>query len=232
MTPIRIILCAVLPLTLGACASSPPIHYFSLDDGKPTPMGSPAGPHVVVTEVNLPELVDRPQLIIRTAGHQLQLDDQYTWAEPLRRQVPRVIARHLGQALDSSRVFALPIDAQRFDPDFKLMLDFQRLEVISGKYVELDAVWRVEPRAGRIFFGRSLIFAGIEPAKEPGGKYAEAVAAQNRALQSLTTNIAAGITGWLKEVAADFPTDRNTLFDSAPAHVGAVAAASRFPAPH
>ncbi len=231
MTPMRILLCAVLPLTLGACASSPPIHYFSLDDGKPTPMGSPAGLHVVVTQVNLPELIDRPQLVIRTAGHQLQLDDQYEWAEPLRRQVPRVVARHLGQALDSSRVFALPIDAQSFDPDFKLMLDIQRLEVISGKYVELDAVWRVEPRAGKIFFGRSLVLTGIEPAKEPGGNYAEAVAAQNRALQGLTTNIAAGIAGWLKEMAADFPTERNMIFDSAPARAGVVAATSRFPAP-
>jgi uncharacterized lipoprotein YmbA len=177
-------------------------------------MGSPVGLHVVVMQVNLPDLVDRPQLVIRTEGHQLRLDDQYAWAEPLRRQVPRVVARHLGQALDSSRVFALPIDAQSFDPDFKLMLDIQRLEVISGKYVELDAVWRVEPRHGRTFFGHSQVLAGIEPATEPGDNYAEAVAAQNRAWQSLATNIAAGIAGWLKEMAADFATERNMIFDS------------------
>lgn len=187
-----------MALAIGACASSPPIHYFSLDDGRPTTMGSPDGPHVVITQVNLPDLIDRPQLIIRTVGHQLRLDDQYEWAEPLRLQVPRVIARHLGQALDSSRVIALPIDAQSFDPDFKVMLDIQRLQVISGKYVELDALWRVKPRNGRTIFERSLILADIEVTTQPGGDYTEAVAAQNRALQSLATHIASGIVRWQK----------------------------------
>ena len=211
MTPIRTLLCALLTLAVCACASSPPVHYFSLDDGGPTVQGSQDGPRIAVTQVNLPDVIDRPQLVVRTAGHQLRLDDQYEWAEPLRRQIPRVIARHLGEALDSGRVVALPIDAQNFDADFKVMLDIQRMEVISGQKVDLDVVWRVEPRNGKIFFGRSQISEKIETTTGPG-TYEAAVAAQSRALKGAAVNIAAGIASRPGDTTLDgLSPDRNAV---------------------
>lgn len=217
MKPLRTLLGVVLPLALGACASSAPIHYFSLDDGSPAAIRPLNGFSVAVTQVNLPDVIDRPQLVVRTAKHQLRLDDQHEWAEPLRRQLPRVIARHLGAALDSGRVFALPVDAQSYDPDFKVMLDIQRLEVISGECVELDAVWRVEPRNGKAFFGRSVVQEDIQTMTEPGGGYAMAVAAQNRALRRLAKNIVSEIARWPNEKAADgCSTDRNASRNSPP----------------
>lgn len=202
MTPMRTLLCVLLPLALGACTSSPSIHYLSLDDGQPATVGSPMGLSVAVTQVNLPELIDRPQLVVRSSGHQLQLSDQYEWAEPLRRQIPRLIARGLGKALDSGRVVALPVDAQDFDPDFKVVLDVQRLEVIAGQCVDLDVVWRVDTRDGKAFFGRSLVQEPIETASEADG-YQAAVAAESRAFRSVSANIALGITDWLNATAHD-----------------------------
>lgn len=202
MTSLRTLLCALLPLALGACASSPPIHYLSLDDGQPAAVGSPIGLRVAVTQVNLPEIIDRPQLVVRSGGHQLQLSDQYEWAEPLRRQIPRLIARDLGEALDSGRVVALPVDAQDFDPDFKVVLDIQRLEVIDGQGVDLDVVWRVDTRDGKTFFGRSLVQEPLKIASEADG-YQAAVAAENRAFRSVSANIALGITDWFNATAGD-----------------------------
>jgi uncharacterized lipoprotein YmbA len=209
MTHIRRLLCAVLPLAVSACASSPPVRYFSLDDGRPTAVGSPTGLRIAVTQVNLPDLVDRPQLVVRTAGHQLRFSDQDEWAEPLRRQIPRVIARDLGEDLDSGRIVALPFDAQDFDPDFKVMLDIQRLDVISGQGVDLDVVWRVEPRDGNTVFGRSLVWETIDTTAEPGG-YQAAVAAESRAFRGVAANIAAGIADRVNNAASDgFSTDRH-----------------------
>lgn len=207
MTLIRRLLCTVMTLVVCACASSPPVRYFSLDDGRPTVAGSPDGLSVAFTQINLPDLVDRPQLVMRTADHSLQINDQYEWAEPLRRQIPNVVARDLGEALNSGRVVALPIDGQDFDADFKVMLDIQRLEVISGQGVDLDVVWRVTSRDGGMFVGRSQVREPLEATSESSG-YPAAVAAQSLALRSVAIDIASLINRCLDEIAMyDVSTD-------------------------
>ena len=215
MTLLRAFFGAALILALGACASSPPVHYYSLDDGQPREVGSPTGLRVAVTQVNLPDVVDRPQLVIRSIGHQLRLDDQHEWAEPLRRQIPRLVARDLAGVLDSGRVVALPIDAQDYQLDFKVMLDIQRMEVVAGQGVDLDVVWRVEARNGDVFFGRSLVRKPIETAAA-SSDYQAAVAAQNLALQTVAANIAAGITDWLDQAAADGHSADRSAVPAAP----------------
>lgn len=189
-----------LTLFVAACVTSTPVHYLSLDDGQATPLGSPSGLRVAITQVNLPEVIDRPQLVIQTASYQLQIDEQYEWAEPLRAQVPRVFARYLGEALDSSRVIALAIDVQNFDLDFKVMLNIQRFNVIAKQEVELDVLWRVEAQNGSSFVGRSLIREVIETTGS--SDYTNALAAKNRALQATANQVASEITDKLKETTS------------------------------
>jgi uncharacterized lipoprotein YmbA len=193
MTPLRTPLYLLMTVGLCACASSPPLRYYSLDDGRPTAVGSPDGISVAIVRVNLPELVDRPQLVVRSAGHRVQLSENDRWAEPLRRQVLRLLARDLGAALDSGRVVALGVEAREFDTDFRVVVDVQHLEVVSGQRVELDAVWRVESRNGREFFGRSLAWQGLDDMAAADEDVA-AVDAERRAFRALAENIAAGIS--------------------------------------
>jgi uncharacterized protein len=160
-------------------------------------VGSPDGISVAIVRVNLPELVDRPQLVVRSAGHRVQLSENDRWAEPLRRQVLRLLARDLGAALDSGRVVALGVEAREFDTDFRVVVDVQHLEVVSGQRVELDAVWRVESRNGREFFGRSLAWQGLDDMAAADEDVA-AVDAERRAFRALAENIAAGISDQIK----------------------------------
>jgi uncharacterized lipoprotein YmbA len=192
MKPLRILPCILLAAGLCACAGSPPVRYFSLDDGRPTAFTSPTGVSVGIVHVDLPEVIDRPQLVLRSAGHRLQLSERDRWAEPLRRQVPRLLARDLGVALDSARVVALAMDAQEYAIDFKLAVDIQHLDVVSGQWVELDAVWRVEPRNGRAFFGRALVREALEETAAPD-EYAAAIDAERSAFHAMAESIAAGI---------------------------------------
>lgn len=192
MTNIRTFLCAALSLTLGACANSPPIHYFSLDDGRPSVARACASPRIAVTQVSLPEIVDRPQLVVREPGHQLQINDQYAWAEPLRRQIPRAVARGLGEELDSFCVVALPLDAHDYDMDYYLALDIQRLEVISGQGVNLDVIWRMTSRKDKTLVGRSMVTEAIART-ETQDEYGAVVAAHSRAMRRLAASIAADI---------------------------------------
>jgi hypothetical protein len=193
MTPLKTLLCVLLTAGLCACASSPSVRYYSLDDGHPKVVGSPGGVSVAVVQVNLPELVDRPQMVTRTANHRVQISEYDRWAEPLRRQIPRLLARDLGVALDSSRVAALAGDSRESGIDFKVMVDVQSMDVIPGQRVELDAVWRVESRNGNVFFGRTLARKGLEAVADSDG-YVAVVDAERLALSALAGDIAAGIS--------------------------------------
>jgi uncharacterized lipoprotein YmbA len=200
MKPLRILPCILLSAGLCACASSPPFRYFSLDDGRPTAAGSPNGVSVAIVEVNLPELVDRPQMVVRFADHRVQISEHDRWAEPLRRQVPRLLARNLSEALNSARVVALAMDSQEFAIDFKVVVDVQHLDVVSGQQVELDAVWRVEPLNGRAYFGRASVWEELAVKAAPD-EHAAAIDAERRAFRALAGKIAAGISDRL--VAGD-----------------------------
>lgn len=78
--------------------------FYTLDNGieQPGPQGATAS--IVITQTNLPELIDRPQLVTRTANNQVRIKEQQRWGEPLRRAIPRVLAMELGRKLDSGRI--------------------------------------------------------------------------------------------------------------------------------
>jgi len=100
---------------LGGCASTPAPVFYTLDNGIEQPGPQGATPSIVITQTNLPELIDRPQLVTRTANNQVRIKEQQRWGEPLRRAIPRVLAMELGRKLDSGRILSVPIDAQRID---------------------------------------------------------------------------------------------------------------------
>lgn len=196
MIYVKKILSISLALFVAACVTPSPVRYLSLDDGTVTPLGSLNGLRIAITQINLPEVIDRPQLVVQTASYQLQIDERYEWAEPLRAQIPRVFARYLGEALDSGNVIALEIDTQNFDLDFKVMLNIQRFNVIATREVELDVLWRVKARDGSTFIGRSLVREAIGTAET--GDYTETLAAKNRALQDTAKQIAVEIASRFK----------------------------------
>lgn len=172
---------------LGACASAPPVHHVTLDDGGPRITRSSATPSVAVVRANVPELIDRPQLVVRNNGHQVTLSEQYRWAEPLRREIPRVFANDLGELLESNRVAALPTAAESFYVDFKLSLDFQQLDAVSGQGTDVDVLWRIEVRGGKAIVGRSTF---RQPQAAATTDLESLVATQRQALRRVATEIA------------------------------------------
>jgi uncharacterized lipoprotein YmbA len=161
--------------------------------------------------VNLPEIIDRPQLVVRSGAHQVQLIHQNEWAEPLRQQIPRVVARDLATSLNSGRVVALAIDAQDLELDFKVVLDIQRMEVVSGQWADLDVLWRLYARDGSSFIGRSVVREGIAPLGKTDD-YQAVVAAQRRAWRGVAANIAEGIVSWFdRATPGGYPLERNQL---------------------
>ena len=54
-------------LLLGACASPLKERFYTLDAADP-PAAAAGAPSVAVSSVTVPELVDRPQIVVRMGG--------------------------------------------------------------------------------------------------------------------------------------------------------------------
>lgn len=188
----RHLACIVATTLLGACSSAPPAQHVTLDDGRPWTAKSSPVPSVAVVRANVPERIDRPQLVFRTAGNQVTLSERYRWAEPLRREIPRLIANDLGELLDSNQVAALP--ASGFDADFKLTLDFQQLEAVVGQGVDVDVLWRLEHHGGMVYLGRSSFRQPLDVGASDD--YLALVAAQRQALRRVAEGIAGMIAAY------------------------------------
>lgn len=193
-TPAKLACIAAIAF-LSACADAPPARHITLDDSRPPVAKSSITPSIAVVRANVPDRIDRPQLVLRSEGNQVALSDQYRWAEPLRREIPRLIANDLGELLNSSRVAALPAEEAGFIVDFKLALDFQQLDAVVGKGVDVDVLWRLEHRSGKSIVGRSNF---RQPLAGATTDTPALVAAQRQALRQVAAEIAKEIAVYPK----------------------------------
>ncbi|OUL69536.1 PqiC family protein, partial [Paraburkholderia hospita] len=109
----RLSLClavAVTMATLAGCAGSPKSDFYTLSAEASRESVSHGSPVIVVIgAVSVPELVDRPQIVVRAGTNHVTIDEFARWAEPLKSQIPRVFVADLSQLLNSPRVSTLPI---------------------------------------------------------------------------------------------------------------------------
>ena len=86
---------------------------------------------VAVGPVTLPELVDRPQLVIRVAADRVDIVETERWAEPLKSEIPRLLAENLARLLRPARVSTIDQSESR-DAEYRVLVDIQRFESVSG----------------------------------------------------------------------------------------------------
>ena len=174
---------------LGGCGTTPPTNFYTLTSEvvRERPETGPAY-GVVIDPITVPELVDRPQLVLRTASNQVTIAEHSRWAEPLKTEIPRVIADNLTQLLESARVTAYP---QRAFPDtaYRVTIDVQRFDSSPGDAATVQVSWTI--RALKAGSTRSGSIVAREPVQ--GAGYAALVAAHGRALSSISAQIADAI---------------------------------------
>ena len=188
--------CLVGALLLAACSSSPPTAYYALDLQKPSSQEpkslSSAEPVIVVLPADVPEMVDRSQIVTRDGENRVLVSDSHRWAAPLRHEISRVVAAELSDRLGSSGVITLPYAPDNPIPDYRLKIVVQRLDLQSGHGVLIDAAWLITARDGAERRGRATLDEPVSPSTSD--VYAALAAAQTKALRRLADNIADGIT--------------------------------------
>lgn len=174
---------------LAACGGgSPPARFFTLG-GEAAAGAAPIAAEysIVVGPVTIPELVDRPQLVVRSSANRVDILEQARWAAPLESEIPRVLAAELARILPDARTAS---SAQRAatTPDYRVAIDVQRFDTTPNEGAAIEALWSVRPTTGAPVTGRSSV-------REPAGAAPEdLVAAHSRALSAVARDIAASIT--------------------------------------
>jgi uncharacterized protein len=173
--------------TLAGCSRSPRVDFYTLSPVAKLEAASPAAaPTVAVASVTVPDLVDRPQLVVRVDGSRVDILETHRWAEPLKNAIPRLLAENLSRLLGGARVSAYPQNAADAT-DYRVIVDLQRFES-AGSFVLVDALWTIRRSTGATKAGRAQI-------REPnsGQGYDALVATYDRALLSISSDIAGAI---------------------------------------
>ncbi|WP_322007335.1 PqiC family protein [Paraburkholderia tropica] len=181
-------------LACAGCGSPTPDFYAMHGDARMDAAPVAATMCIVVSPVTVPDLVDRPQIVTRTADNRIDLNEFARWAEPLKADIARVIADDLAQRLATARVSVFDACAGAL-PQWSVRVDIVGIDSVPGDAVMIAAQWAVRPPAkGAIVFGRSL-------AREPldSHDYGALVAAHERALGTISSEIAAAIRAGMRQ---------------------------------
>ena len=172
----------------GGCFGRSPDSRFYVLTPVPPPGAAAAGAGnrelaVSVGPVTLPSYLDRPQIVTRRAGGEVDVAEFDRWADILTEAVPRVLAEDVALRLGSDRVAAYPVAPR---DRYRVLIAIGRFDGSLGTAVVLEAYWQVLNAAGEeVAARRSAITDRVDDAG-----YAALVAAMSRALGVLAGDVA------------------------------------------
>jgi len=187
-------LCALAAAcVLAGCAggsSARSRFYMPVALAEPAGGGTGPGPgaaRVGIGPLRLADYLDRPQIVTRGGGVQVNLAEFERWAEPLEDSVTRVVAQNVSHLLDGRPLEVFPWSSAA-GPAWRVRGEILRLDGELGGDAVLEAWFSVAGADGR--GGDSRNVSHREPA---GPDYASLVLAESRLLERFSRDIAAAL---------------------------------------
>jgi len=149
-----------------------------------------------VGPVELPQYLNRSQIVTRASRSELQVAEFARWAEPLEENLARVLAENLSILLSTDRIAVYPW--KRWTPiDYQVTVDVTRFDGQPGGDVSLRARWTVLGDDGK-----KVLIRKQSNFSEPAGtlEYRDLVSAQSRMIAELSRQIAAEIKAVSQQV--------------------------------
>ncbi|MCU0586937.1 MAG: PqiC family protein [Syntrophobacteraceae bacterium] len=184
----------LLTAVLAGCSRTSPARFYLLSDPPAADPKAPAagGGRCItlgVGPVEIPEYLDRPQIVTQVSPNELRLGDFDLWAEPLAKTVMRALAENLAKLLCVEGIVFYPSESP--DVDHQVIVTVTRFHGTPEGEVALAAQWHVTGAGGGKVLARKRT-AIREPVEGQG--YTALVAAHGRALARLSREIAETIT--------------------------------------
>jgi len=180
----------IMILLLAGCASMPSFRFYALtpldqQETKPVSPEAAIPVSIRIAPVEIPDYLDRPQIVTWNGKNELQLAELDRWAGALKENIAVVLAENLTLLLGSDRIFAYPrVRAEK--TDYLLALRILRLDCTPGDRVLLKTQWTIY--AGQDITGTTHMATFVEPLND--SRYETLVAAVSHALGKVSREIA------------------------------------------
>lgn len=178
-------------LLLSACGKTAPTHFYILhpmtETGQATQTGMKDELAVAISPADMPEHLNRSQIVTRQDGHRVTIDEFHRWAEPLDAGFTNILAENLSLLLSTNRIAT--VNRLKYSPeyDYHIFVDILRFDGQVGGEASLICRWSIlrknEISASAVH--RSQITRPVE-----GNSYQDLVVAMSRLIADLSREIA------------------------------------------
>jgi uncharacterized protein len=191
--------------SLASCTSSPPERFYTLIGAHPAIASGSETPasSIAIGPVAIPELVDRPQLVVRAESQRVDILESHRWSQSLSREIAGAVADSLNRSIAGMRAYVdegYPPQLAAA-PALRVALRVDRFEsrLDGDPHVEDVVYWLLRCEPAGADTGRATR-SGLMQLQESAGRslpnqgmHDALVAAHARALSQLSSVIAAAV---------------------------------------
>jgi uncharacterized lipoprotein YmbA len=177
---------------LAGCGVTKPSRYYLLTPVEEQGAGtvSTPSPALGIGPVAFPAYLDRPEIVLRSGGNEVNYAGSNRWAEPLKTAFNRTLAENLSIMLPTDRTVIHPWSRSTM-LDYQVIVDVTRFDADAAGAVTLTAAWELIRSSDSTVMKRNKTTY-----TEAAGStdYPAVVAAQSRVVERLSRDIAAAIS--------------------------------------
>ena len=158
-------------------------HFYSLVALAPLSTATKSQLRIGVGPVEIPRLLNRPQIISRKDNTEILMAEKHQWGGSYKEELIQALTDNLSKLLNTDNIEQYPWKFS-FKPTYSVRVNIERFDGQLGKSVTLKARWRLYKGTQEVLVKRSVIKQTVK-----GRGYSSYVKAQSLALARLSKNI-------------------------------------------
>jgi uncharacterized lipoprotein YmbA len=191
-----------IALLLSGCGTTKPSRFYTLSPLSETKSTAPVSAQteygtIGVGPVNLPQYLDRPQIVTRISPNRFEFAEFDRWGGALKDDFARTLAENLVHLIPAERIATHPW-RHTTAIDYQIPVEIIRFDGERDKDITLNVEWQILSNEGdtQLLSKRSTFKEAVA-----GTSYDDMVAAQSRAVAALAREIADALTRMKGEVS-------------------------------
>ena len=183
-----------LELLLTACGTSPPARYYALSEPAATSVTKTGNAIVVFGPFSVAQYLQRPQIVVRDANHELQLGEFDRWAEAPQVAVVPWLARDVDRQLANAVVVAFP-SVGHADAPYRVRGTISEWDTDANGAAVLVVQWECVTNSEAVLVPLRTSRYTAQVAK--AGSYGDIVRALNQTLADFAAEVATALASAL-----------------------------------